>query len=329
MLDTTTDVSSKFGVVPNKFLAMYFYEHRNQVQKGHFEVEFFDEATGEPMKLINVFVSSDIDGVTEKNYVESNGKIDGMIPKLSGVPDSDKYPELSYSSATGIVYSGKVDSFDIDREKSTPYGQGLTMTSGSKLTLGFGVGADQYGAFSEFSLPKIGAKSKQIPEKPVEPEKPQLTPLVDMPEKPAPVPYKGNTGIENTIEYKLPTIKYPPVKQYTTRYVDENLKDIAEQSVTINDYDKQKEIEGYHFIKTEDISEVRTYFYHQINTSWVEDGTNKELKHEDKLVKEPGDITSYTYVRTETKENGDLVHVYKKVEQKKKDDVPTGVNNNI
>lgn len=39
------------------------------------------------------------------------------------------------------------------------------------------------------------------------------------------------------------------------------------------------------------------------------------------------------YVRTETRENGDLVHVFKKVEQKqteqsKKNDIPTGVHTN-
>lgn len=42
-------------------------------------------------------------------------------------------------------------------------------------------------------------------------------------------------------------------------------------------------------------------------------------------------MDSYSYVRTETKENGDLVHVFKKAEQKKeqkKDDIPTGVHTN-
>ena len=38
-----------------------------------------------------------------------------------------------------------------------------------------------------------------------------------------------------------------------------------------------------------------------------------------------GDINSYAYVKTETKENGDIVHIFKKVEEQKKNDVPTGV----
>ena len=46
-----------------------------------------------------------------------------------------------------------------------------------------------------------------------------------------------------------------------------------------------------------------------------EDKTNTQLKKQDGT-HEHGNINSYVYVRTETKENGDLVHVFKKVEQK-------------
>ena len=41
--------------------------------------------------------------------------------------------------------------------------------------------------------------------------------------------------------------------------------------------------------------------------------------------------SSLIFCRTEIKENGDIVHIYKKVEQKttqKKDDIPTGVHTN-
>lgn len=63
-----------------------------------------------------------------------------------------------------------------------------------------------------------------------------------------------------------------------------------------------------------------------------EETTNKQLKKQDGI-HEHGDIKSYTYVRTETKENGDLVHVFNRVEQKpteqsKKNDIPTGVHTN-
>lgn len=66
----------------------------------------------------------------------------------------------------------------------------------------------------------------------------------------------------------------------------------------------------------------------------MKDKTNNQLKKQDGT-HEHGDIDSYVYVRTETKENGDLVHVFKKAEQKveqkkeqKKDDIPTGVHSN-
>ena len=417
ILDKTTDVNTQFGVVPNRLLAIYFYNNRTADQKGHFEVEFFDEATGEPMNLITAFVSSDIDGITEKNYVGSNGKIDGKIPTLRSDPRSNKYPEIGNVSANELYYAGKADHFDIDRESATPYGQGLTLTSGSKLTLGFGVGADEYGAYSDFSLVKIGSKTKEKPTKPVAPEQPTLTPLVDVPEKPEPVKYNGNNTITYTrFEVKQLTTKWvdkdgkelkAPVidtdiksadtishyifdrdetdsdgnvthvykqfitkwvdqsgkelkdtvkdntvqdkgtidhyvfvetktegdvtthifKQLNTRWVDENLENILEP-VSSEAYGEQKEINGYKFVEQREVDGTRTYIYHKITTTWVEENTNKELKKEDKLVKEPGNINSYVYVRTETKENGDLVHIYKKVEQKK-NDVPTGVKSNI
>lgn len=43
ILDKSATVQTQFGVVPDKFLAMYFYNNRTLDQKGHFEVEFFDE----------------------------------------------------------------------------------------------------------------------------------------------------------------------------------------------------------------------------------------------------------------------------------------------
>lgn len=421
VLDKSATVQTQFGVVPDKFLAMYFYNNRTSDQKGHFEVEFFDEATGEPMNLITAFVSSDIDGITEKNYVGSNGKIDGKVPTLSSDPNSTKYPEIGYVSSNELYYAGKADYFDIDRESATPYGQGLTLVSGSKLTLGFGVGADSYGAYNDFSLTKIGSKSKETPNKPVMPEKPIPTPMIDEPEKPALIEYHGNNGTPNTTAYnrvlirQLTTkwvdkdgkeLKAPvtgtdiepadtiphyvfdrdetdgdgnvthvykqfitkwidqsgkelkdPVKdgaiqdkgtidhyvfvetktegdvtthvfkQLNTRWVDENLENILEP-VSSEAYGEQKEINGYKFVEQREADGTRTYIYHKITTTWVEENTSKELKREDKLVREPGDINSYVYVRTETKENGDLVHIFKKVEQKK-NDVPTGVKSNI
>ena len=115
-------------------------------------------------------------------------------------------------------------------------------------------------------------------------------------------------------------------KQFITRWVNTELEDL-DDAVKTSEFKDAKTFENYQFVETKEVGNTRTHIYRRYNTFWVEEKTNKELKKENKLVKEPGDIASYVYVRTETKENGDLVHIYKKVEQKK-NDVPTGVHSN-
>lgn len=300
VLDKTTDVNTQFGVVPNRLLAIYFYNNRTADQKGHFEVEFFDEATGEPMKLITAFVSSDIDGVTEKNYVGSDGKIDGKIPTLRSDPRSNKYPEIGNVSANELYYAGKADHFDIDRESATPYGQGLTLTSGSKLTLGFGVGADEYGAYSDFSLVKIGSKTKEKPTKPVAPEQPTLTPLVDVPEKPEPIKYNGN----NTITYTR-----FEVKQLTTEWVDEDGKELK-PLVTDDTIKEHGDIEGYYFAETETkpTGDVVHKFRQIVTTFVTEDG--KEIFPQEKGKQKEKPHKDYSYKKTEIDEHGNVKHIY-------------------
>ena len=300
VLDKTTDVNTQFGVVPNRLLAIYFYNNRTADQKGHFEVEFFDEATGEPMKLITAFVSSDIDGVTEKNYVGSDGKIDGKIPTLRSDPRSNKYPEIGNVSANELYYAGKADHFDIDRESATPYGQGLTLTSGSKLTLGFGVGADEYGAYSDFSLVKIGSKTKEKPTKPVAPEQPTLTPLVDVPEKPEPIKYNGN----NTITYTR-----FEVKQLTTEWVDEDGKELK-PLVTDDTIKEHGDIDGYYFVETETkpTGDVVHKFKQIVTTFVTEEG--KEVFPQEKGKQKEKPHKDYSYKKTETDEHGNVKHIY-------------------
>ena len=48
------------------------------------------------------------------------------------------------------------------------------------------------------------------------------------------------------------------------------------------------------------------------HTTYVEDKTGKELSPKDEGIKEKKDIPEYEYVRTDTKENGDVEHVYRK-----------------
>ena len=119
--------------------------------------------------------------------------------------------------------------------------------------------------------------------------------------------------------------------QFTTSWIDENNKNLAEPTKS-DEFKKEEQFEGYKLIDTKEEGRTKVYTYHKLTTEWVEDKTNTQLKKQDGT-HEHGDITSYVYVKTETKENGDLVHVFKKVEQKqteqsKKNDIPTGVRTN-
>lgn len=121
--------------------------------------------------------------------------------------------------------------------------------------------------------------------------------------------------------------------QFTTSWIDENNKNLTEPTKT-DEFKKEEQFEGYKLIDTKEEGRTKVYTYHKLTTEWVEDKTNNQLKKQDGT-HEHGDIDSYVYVRTETKENGDLVHVFKKAEQKveqkkeqKKDDIPTGVHSN-
>ena len=117
--------------------------------------------------------------------------------------------------------------------------------------------------------------------------------------------------------------------QFTTSWVNEDNKNLAEPAKA-DEFKKEEQFEGYKLIDTKEEGRTKVYTYHKLTTEWVEDKTNTQLKKQDGT-HEHGNINSYVYVRTETKENGDLVHMFKKAEQKKeqkKDDIPTGVHSN-
>lgn len=119
--------------------------------------------------------------------------------------------------------------------------------------------------------------------------------------------------------------------QFTTSWIDENNKNLTEPTKT-DVFKEEEQFEGYKLINTKEEGRTKVYTYHKLTTEWIEDETNNQLKKQDGI-HEHGDINSYSYVRTEAKENGDLVHVFKKVEQKpteqsKKNDIPTGVHTN-
>lgn len=520
------NAEGSINVVKDGLLHMYWMpksDNSADKQGGHYEIQFYDDATGQPIKLANIILSIDLDGETEKSTVSAdNAK--GVIPTLpSDVGTANetgtKYPTIENNTGTSVIYKGKTD-FGIDDTKTTPYGEGLTLFAGSRLTVSFETNDSRWGGYSVINIPKLGQVDLTLPE---EPTHPTPTPLVDEPKLPPVVTPPQVGDIANTITYNRVAVKQvntrwidisgkelkTPVtdtttkpagdidkyafvdsrtdddgnvahvfrqyttkwvddsgkelkdmvtdkdikehgtiqdyayvnsetdtngnvthifRQYTTKWVDEDnkelktpvttdsvkehgdipdyayvttntdekgnvthifrqyttewvdedgkeLKDIVkgaspmprgdeikdykfvesktdekgnvkhifkqfttrwvnteledlDNPIKTSEFKDAKTFENYQFVETREVGNTRTHIYRKYNTYWVEEKTNKELKREDKLVKEPGDINSYTYVRTETKENGDLVHIFKKVEQKK-NDVPTGVKSNV
>lgn len=520
------NAEGSINVVKDGLLHMYWMpksDNSADKQGGHYEIQFYDDDTGRPIKLANSILSIDLDGETEKSTVSSESA-SGVIPTLpSDVgtvnETSTKYPTIESNTGSSVTYKGKTD-FGIDDTKTTPYGEGLTLFAGSRLTVSFETNDSRWGGYSVINIPKLGQVDLTLPE---EPTHPTPTPLVDEPKLPPVITPPQVGDIANTITYNRVAVKQvntrwidisgkelkTPVtdtstkpagdidkysfvesrtdddgnvthvfrqyttkwvddsgkelkdmvtdkdtkehgtiqdyayvnsetdtngnvthifRQYTTKWVDEDnkelktpvttdsvkehgdipeyayvttntdekgnvthvfrqyttewidedgkeLKDIVkgaspmprgdeikdykfvesktdekgnvkhifkqfitrwvnteledlDDAVKTSEFKDAKTFENYQFVETREVGNTRTHIYRRYNTFWVEEKTNKELKREDKLVKEPGDINSYTYVRTETKENGDLVHIFKKAEQKK-NDVPTGVKSNV
>lgn len=419
------NAEGSINVVKDGLLHMYWMpksDNSADKQGGHYEIQFYDDETGQPIKLANTILSIDLDGETEKSTVSSESA-KGIIPTLpSDVGTANetgtKYPTIESNTGSSVTYKGKTD-FGIDDTKTTPYGEGLTLFAGSRLTVSFETNDSRWGGYSVINIPKLGQVDLTLPE---EPTHPTPTPLVDEPKLPPAVTPPQVGDIANTITYNRVVVKQvntrwidisgkelkEPVtdtttksagdidkyafvesrtdddgnvthvfRQYTTEWIDEdgkelkdivkgaspiprgdeiedykfvesktdergNVKHIFKQFITkwvnteledlddvvkTNEFKDAKTFENYQFVETREVGNTRTHIYRRYNTFWVEEKTNKELKKENKLVKEPGDIASYIYVRTETKENGDLVHIYKKVEPKKSD-VPTGVHSN-
>lgn len=105
-----------------------------------------------------------------------------------------------------------------------------------------------------------------------------------------------------------------------TIYVDEDGHEISPKE---EGQKNQKSISGYVYTHTEpNIREgVIKHIYRQVNTSWkTVDGTT--LKPTEKGVQDSGSFTGYKLVRTDTTQDGDVVHIFEK-----KNDVPTGVTN--
>ena len=305
-----SNAEGSINVVKDGLLHMYWLpksDNSADKQGGHYEIQFYDDATGQPIKLANTILSIDLDGETEKSTVSSESA-KGIIPTLpSDVGTANetgtKYPTIESNTGTSVTYKGKTD-FGIDDTKTTPYGEGLTLFAGNTLNVSFETNDSRWGGYSVINIPKLGKVDLTLPEEPVVPTP---TPLVDEPTEPPVVNYPQVGEIANTITYNRVA-----VKQVDTRWIDVSGKELK-TPVTDTNTKPAGDIEHYSFVesRTDDDGNV-THVFRQYTTKWV-DESGKELKDmvTDKDTKEHGTIQDYAYVNSETDDNGNVTHIFR------------------
>lgn len=305
-----SNAEGSINVVKDGLLHMYWLpksDNSSDKQGGHYEIRFYDDATGQPIKLANTILSIDLDGETEKSTVSSESA-KGIIPTLpSDVGTANatgtKYPTIESNTGTSVTYKGKTD-FGIDDTETTPYGEGLTLFAGSTLNVSFETNDSRWGGYSVINIPKLGKVDLTLPEEPVQPTP---KPPIDEPAEPPIVNYPQVGEIANTITYNRVA-----VKQVDTRWIDISGKELK-TPVTDTSTKPAGDIEHYSFVesRTDDEGNV-THVFRQYTTKWV-DESGKELKDmvTDKDTKEHGTIQDYSYVNSETDNNGNVTHIFR------------------
>ena len=304
------NAEGSINVVKDGLLHMYWLpksDNSSDKQGGHYEIQFYDDATGEPIKLANTILSIDLDGETEKSTVSSESA-KGIIPTLpSDVGTANetgtKYPTIESNTGTSVTYKGKID-FGIDDTKTTPYGEGLTLFAGNTLNVSFETNDSRWGGYSVINIPKLGKVDLTLPEEPVVPTP---TPLVEEPTEPPVANYPQVGEIANTITYNRVA-----VKQVDTRWIDISGKELK-TPVTDTTTKPAGDIDKYSFVesRTDDDGNV-THVFRQYTTKWVdESGTELKDMVTDKDTKEHGTIQDYAYVNSETDNNGNVTHIFR------------------
>ena len=305
-----SNAEGSINVVKDGLLHMYWLpksDNSSDKQGGHYEIQFYDDATGEPIKLANTILSIDLDGETEKSTVSSESA-KGIIPTLPSDVGTvnetgTKYPTIESNTGTSVTYKGKTD-FGIDDTKTTPYGEGLTLFAGNTLNVSFETNDSRWGGYSVINIPKLGKVDLTLPEEPVQPTP---KPLLEEPSEPPVVNYPQVGEIANTITYNRVA-----VKQVDTRWIDVSGKELK-TPVTDTTTKPAGDIEHYSFVesRTDDDGNV-THVFRQYTTKWVdESGTELKDMVTDKDTKEHGAIQDYAYVNSETDNNGNVTHIFR------------------
>lgn len=305
-----TNAEGSINVVKDGLLHMYWMpksDNSADKQGGHYEIQFYDDDTGRPIKLANMLLSIDLDGETEKSTVSSESA-KGIIPTLpSDVGTANetgtKYPTIESNTGSSVTYKGKTD-FGVDDTNTTPYGEGLTLFAGNTLNVSFETNDSRWGGYSVINIPKLGKVDLTLPEEPVQPTP---KPPIDEPAEPPVVNYPQVGEIANTITYNRVA-----VKQVDTRWIDISGKELK-TPVTDTTTKPAGDIEHYSFVesRTDDDGNV-THVFRQYTTKWVdESGTELKDMVTDKDTKEHGTIQDYSYVNSETDNNGNVTHIFR------------------
>ena len=269
--------------------------------------QFYDEATGQPMNLVRMFGIGDIEA-GENLGITSNDKVSSIVPmtpsdkakgwqegthgyarvQQMGEKTAWTFGDEHYANANHGQIPG--DPTTVGNNNSTPLAQTIGIFSGNTLS------ASWSGAGGGLDLNSRNILFKEKPEKitdenypnPKEPnyekipDEPEYTPVPDaLPEPTAPVAPTLNTITE-------PVAPVAPGEAPTEP------------------------------VKPEDVDVSRTIHYHRayrlkpVTTKWVdEEGNELKTPVTDDTTKEHGDITGYSFVRSDEDESENVTHVFK------------------
>ena len=269
--------------------------------------QFYDEATGQPMNLVRMFGIGDIEA-GENLGIASNDKVSSIVPmtpsdkakgwqegthgyarvQQMGEKTAWTFGDEHYANANHGQIPG--DPTTIGNNNSTPLAQTIGIFSGNTLT------ASWSGAGGGLDLNSRNILFKEKPEKITDdnypnPKEPNYEKIPDEPEY---------TAVPDALPE--PTAPEAPTLNTITEPVAPTAPGEAPTEP----------------VKPEDINVDRTIHYHRtyrlkpVTTKWVdEEGNELKTPVTDDTTKEHGDITGYSFVRSDEDENENVTHVFK------------------
>ena len=272
--------------------------------------QFYDEATGQPMNLVRMFGIGDIEA-GENLGITSNDKVSSIVPmtpsdkakgwqegthgyarvQQMGEKTAWTFGDEHYANANHGQIPG--DPTTVGNNNSTPLAQTIGIFSGNTLS------ASWSGAGGGLDLNSRNILFKEKPEKITDenypnPKEPDYEKIPDEPEY---------TAVPDALPE--PTAPEAPTLNTITEPVAPTAPGEAPTEP----------------VKPEDIDVSRTIHYHRayrlkpVTTKWVdEEGNELKTPVTDDTTKEHGDITGYSFVRSDEDESENVTHVFKQHE---------------